>query len=53
MYLRALTGRERALGVDHDSTLRIAKNLKILYQNQGKLDQVEPSLGRLNSAVCP
>ncbi|APA15328.1 hypothetical protein sscle_14g100980 [Sclerotinia sclerotiorum 1980 UF-70] len=41
MYLRALEGREKALGPDHTSTLQTVNNLGILYRNQGKLAEAE------------
>jgi tetratricopeptide (TPR) repeat protein len=41
MYQRALTGKEKALGLDHTSTLDTVHNLGVLYRNQGKLDQAE------------
>lgn len=41
MYLRALAGREKALGPDHTSTLDTIHNLGNLYGDQGKLDVVE------------
>ncbi|KAH7012600.1 uncharacterized protein B0I36DRAFT_378335 [Microdochium trichocladiopsis] len=41
MYLRALDGREKALGPDHTSTLQTVNNLGLLYKNQGKLGEAE------------
>ncbi|KAK5095508.1 hypothetical protein LTS08_008151 [Lithohypha guttulata] len=41
MYVRALAGKERALGPDHTSTLRTVNNLGNLYRDQGKLDRAE------------
>ena len=41
MYVRALQGREKALGSDHTSTLDTVNNLGNLYQNQGKLAEAE------------
>ena len=41
MYIRALEGKEKALGVDHASTLDTVNNLGSLYKNQGKLDEAE------------
>ncbi|KAG4427466.1 hypothetical protein IFR05_017051, partial [Cadophora sp. M221] len=37
MYVRALQGKEVALGPDHTSTLDTVNNLGRLYANQGKL----------------
>lgn len=41
MYLRALTGYEKALGPDHTSSLDIVKNIGTLYKRQGKMNDVE------------
>jgi tetratricopeptide (TPR) repeat protein len=41
MYERALQGYEKALGLDHTSTLDTVNNLGILYKDQGKLDEAE------------
>ena len=41
MYLRALAGKERALGPDYTSTLNTVNNLGLLYGDQGKLAEVE------------
>ena len=41
MYMRALKGREKALGVEHTSTLDTVNNLGALYKNQGKLSEAE------------
>ncbi|KUJ07733.1 uncharacterized protein LY89DRAFT_742504 [Mollisia scopiformis] len=41
MYLRALEGKEKALGLDHTSTLLTVNNLGKLYSNQGKLAEAE------------
>ncbi|KAH7016508.1 uncharacterized protein B0I36DRAFT_254347 [Microdochium trichocladiopsis] len=41
MYLRALDGKEKALGPDHTSTLDTVNNLGNLYKNRGKLDEAE------------
>jgi tetratricopeptide (TPR) repeat protein len=41
MYLRALAGKEKALGPEHSSTLDTVNNLGILYRAQGKLAQAE------------
>jgi tetratricopeptide (TPR) repeat protein len=37
MYQRALKGKEKALGVEHTSTLDTVNNLGSLYKDQGKL----------------
>jgi hypothetical protein len=49
MYLRALTGREKALGPDHTSTLDTTHNLGNLYGDQGKLDVAEQMCMRAQS----
>ena len=36
MYLRALTGKEKAWGPEHTLTLNTVHNLGLLYSNQGK-----------------
>ncbi len=41
MYLRALVGKENALGVQHTSTLTTVHNLGILYAKQGKPGEEE------------
>jgi tetratricopeptide (TPR) repeat protein len=41
MYMRALKGKEKALGVEHISTLFTVNNLGFLYENQGKLKEAE------------
>lgn len=41
MYLRALTGYEKALGPDHTSSLDIVKNIGTLYKRQGKMNDAE------------
>lgn len=41
MYLRALAGREKALGPNHLSTLSTVNNLGNLYRDQGKLKEAE------------
>ena len=41
MYLRALTGYEKAWGPDHTSTLATVINLGILYINQCKMNKAE------------
>jgi hypothetical protein len=49
MYLRALAGREKALGPDHTSTLDTIHNLDNLYGDQGKLDVAEQMCTRAQS----
>ena len=39
MYLRALTGKEKAWGPAHTSTLNTVNNLGNLYKNQGKMKE--------------
>jgi hypothetical protein len=41
MHQCALKGREKALGLDHTSTLNAVNNLGILYADQGKLKEAE------------
>jgi tetratricopeptide (TPR) repeat protein len=41
MYIRALQGKEEALGSDHISTLDTVNNLGRLYADQGKLAEAE------------
>ena len=41
MYERALRGYEKALGIEHTSTLDIVNNLRNLYKNQDKLVSAE------------
>ena len=41
MFLRALEGKEKALGAEHTSTLDTVNNLGALYRDQGKLEQAE------------
>ncbi|KAK5358144.1 hypothetical protein LTS03_011023 [Exophiala xenobiotica] len=41
MYVRALQGREEALGPDHTSTLDTVNNLGLLYADEGKLAEAE------------
>ena len=41
MYIRALQGKEKALGPDHLSTLGTANNLGIPYTGQGRLAEAE------------
>ncbi|KAJ5773565.1 hypothetical protein N7457_008461 [Penicillium paradoxum] len=41
MYQRALAGYEKALGLDHTSTLNTVNNLGLLYSDQGKLKEAE------------
>ncbi len=41
MYLRALTGYEKAWGPEHTSTLDTVNNLGNLYRDQGKMKEAE------------
>lgn len=41
MFLRALVGYGKALGVEHTPTLRTVHNLGLLYRDQGKLVDAE------------
>jgi tetratricopeptide (TPR) repeat protein len=41
MFIRALEGREKALGPDHILILETLNNLGILYYDQGKLAKAE------------
>ena len=41
MYVRALAGKEKALGPEHTSTLETVNNPGVLYQDQGKLREAE------------
>ncbi|EON65745.1 hypothetical protein W97_04984 [Coniosporium apollinis CBS 100218] len=41
MYQRALAGYEKALSVEHTSTLDTVNNLGLLYADQGKLGEAE------------
>ena len=41
MYLRALTGYEKAWGPDHTSTLNTVNNLGSLYADQGKMNEAK------------
>jgi len=41
MYLRALTGFEKAWGSEHTSTLETVNNLGLLYSDQGKMKEAE------------
>ncbi|KND93937.1 Kinesin light chain [Tolypocladium ophioglossoides CBS 100239] len=41
MYMRALAGREKALGRDHLSTLDTINNLGFLYSKQGRLKEAD------------
>lgn len=41
MYIRALQGKEEALGPDRTSTLDTVNNLGVLYADQGKLAEAE------------
>jgi hypothetical protein len=39
--MRALQGKEKALGAEHTSTLDTVNNLGNLYNNQGKMAEAE------------
>ena len=41
LYIRALNGKEKALGAEHTSTLDAVNNLGTLYTDQGKLSQAQ------------
>jgi tetratricopeptide (TPR) repeat protein len=41
MYVRALQGKEKALGAEHTSTLDTVNNLGVLYADQGKMAEAE------------
>jgi Tfp pilus assembly protein PilF len=41
MYIRALQGKEEALGPGHISTLQTINNLGAFYKNQSKLAKAE------------
>ncbi|KAI0554134.1 kinesin light chain [Xylaria curta] len=41
MYLRALRGKEKVHGPDHELTLDTVNDLGIVYKNQGKLSEAE------------
>jgi hypothetical protein len=47
MYIWALQGCEKALGLDHTLTLNTVNNLSIFYADQGKLAEVEAMYGRV------
>jgi tetratricopeptide (TPR) repeat protein len=57
MYLRALVGYEKALGLDHTSTLETVHNLGTLYLSQDKLAEAEQmyerALAGLEKALGP
>jgi hypothetical protein len=46
MYLRALGGKEKALGPDHTSTLDTVRNLGKLHADQGKREQARTMFQR-------
>jgi tetratricopeptide (TPR) repeat protein len=46
MYLRALTGYEKAWGSEHTSTLDTVNNLGNLYSNRGKMKEAEDMFQR-------
>jgi tetratricopeptide (TPR) repeat protein len=47
MQQRALAGYEKALGLEHTSTLDTVNNLGGLYRDQGKLDEAEKMYTRV------
>lgn len=46
MFLQALAGRERVLGLDHSSTLQAVSDLRTLYLTQGRPDEAKRMLQR-------
>ena len=50
MHWRVLGGKEKALGPNHTSTLKIVNNLGILYKDPGKLKEVEEMYRRALAA---
>jgi len=44
--MRALAGKEKALGPDHTLTLNTINNLGVLYADQGKLAEAEEMYAR-------
>ena len=46
MYVRALAGKEKALGPEHTSKLNTVNNLGNLYRDQGKLREAEDMYAR-------
>ena len=51
MYVRALAGKEEALGPEHTSTLRTVNNLGLLYRCQDKLRKAEDMFVRVLAGV--
>ncbi len=49
MYLRALTGKEKAWGPEHTSTLDTVNNLGNLYSDQGKMKEAEDMFQRVKT----
>lgn len=49
MCLRALAGRNKALGPDHASALDTVNNLGSLYKDQGKLEEAEKVFRRVRT----
>jgi tetratricopeptide (TPR) repeat protein len=47
IYVRALAGCEKGLGLNHTSTLDTVNNLGDLYSNQGKLTETEQMFVRV------
>jgi len=46
MHTWGIKGKEKALGVDHKSTLRTGNNLGVIYARQGRLAEAEEVLIR-------
>jgi hypothetical protein len=47
MYIRALQGKEKALGPDYTLILLTVHSLGLLYANQGKLAEAEAMYNRV------
>lgn len=41
MYKRAMAGKEKALGRDHTSTIRMVNSLELLYADQRRMNKAE------------
>jgi tetratricopeptide (TPR) repeat protein len=46
MFRQALEGKEKALGINHTSTLGTVNNLGLLYAGQGKLEEAKEMFRR-------
>ena len=44
VFQQALTGDRLVLGLEHESTLRTLRNLRVCYQSQGRFAEAEPLL---------